>query len=299
MGDAKGSGLPAVFLHTSDGGVHWASVNDSSFGYFSGDLWRRLDFISPSTGYFFESGQAPQRIYKTTDGCAHWAALPLPDTIYVQILKWYNDRIGLVKGFWWENPTVNGQVVARTLDGGTNWEVYDNTTMGWGNDFEFVPGDPAKVWYTDDKGLYYSADTGRTWLRQRGWQMYSRDIVLTDPLHGWVLGDDSLLLYTTTGGLTGVQEDDPPIVTGFSLEQNYPNPFNSSTTIRYALPQRSHVTLSVFNTLGQQVATLVNGEVEAGYHELHFNAGSLASGLYIYRLSASSWTQTRTMLFIK
>jgi photosystem II stability/assembly factor-like uncharacterized protein len=78
MGDAKGSGLPAVFLHTSDGGAHLTSVNDSSFGYFSGDLWRRLDFIRSSTGYFFESGQAPQRIYKTTDVCAHWTALPLP-----------------------------------------------------------------------------------------------------------------------------------------------------------------------------------------------------------------------------
>jgi hypothetical protein len=188
--------------------------------------------------------------------------------------------------------------------------------MGRGNDFEFVPGDPAKVWYTDDKGLYYSADTGRTWLRQRGWQMYSRDIVFTDPLHGWVLGDDSLLLYTTTGGLTGVQEVDPPNVTGFSLEQNYPNPFNLSTTIRYALPHSSHVTLSVFNTLGQHVVTLVNGEVEAGYHEVQFsaiggslpagrqapsggNAAGLASGVYLCRLQAGSYSETKKLCLVR
>ena len=68
------------------------------------------------------------------------------------------------------------------------------------------------------------------------------------------------------------------------LSQNYPNPFNSSTTIGYALPERSHVTLTVFNTLGQQVANLFQGEQEAGYHSGVFDAAGLASSIYLYRL---------------
>lgn len=68
------------------------------------------------------------------------------------------------------------------------------------------------------------------------------------------------------------------------LEQNYPNPFNPSTTIRFGLPQRSHVTLTVFNTLGQQVAQLVNAELEAGYHDAVFEPTHLASGVYFYRM---------------
>ncbi len=85
----------------------------------------------------------------------------------------------------------------------------------------------------------------------------------------------------------------------FHLSQNYPNPFNPSTTIRYGLPHRSAVQLVVFNALGQQVATLVHGEKEVGYHEAMFNASGLPSGVYFYRLTAGSFTQTRKLLVIR
>jgi len=79
-------------------------------------------------------------------------------------------------------------------------------------------------------------------------------------------------------------EGKPSSPVEFELLQNYPNPFNPATTIRYALPGSSHVTLTVFNTLGQQVAELVNGDVGAGYHDVQFNAANLASGVYFYTI---------------
>jgi hypothetical protein len=85
----------------------------------------------------------------------------------------------------------------------------------------------------------------------------------------------------------------------FFIEQNYPNPFNPSTTIRYGLPSRSHVLLTVFNTLGQQVATLVQGEQEAGFHEVQFDASGFASGVYLYRLTAGSFVETRKLVLVR
>ena len=87
-----------------------------------------------------------------------------------------------------------------------------------------------------------------------------------------------------------------PVPETYSLSQNFPNPFNPSTTIRYALPGRSSVTLTLFNALGQHVATLVSREEEAGYHELTFDASALASGIYFYRVRAGGFVRTRKMV---
>jgi hypothetical protein len=91
--------------------------------------------------------------------------------------------------------------------------------------------------------------------------------------------------------------DEKPL--SYGLEEGFPNPFNPSTTIRFALPEKSHVTLLVFNTLGQQVAMLVNGEQEEGYHEVRFDASGLASGVYLCRMQAGEFVQIKRLLLMQ
>ncbi len=85
----------------------------------------------------------------------------------------------------------------------------------------------------------------------------------------------------------------------FALFQNYPNPFNPTTTIRYQLPQESKVVLKIFDILGAEVIELVNEKVEAGVYEVEFNAMSLPSGPYIFRISAENFVETKKMLLLK
>lgn len=99
--------------------------------------------------------------------------------------------------------------------------------------------------------------------------------------------------------LPSVNDDLHALPTDYALDQNYPNPFNPSTVIRYALLTLSHVTLTVYSTLGQIVCELVNADMNAGYHEVRFNATGLASGVYYYRLQAGAFVSTKKMFVLK
>jgi hypothetical protein len=85
----------------------------------------------------------------------------------------------------------------------------------------------------------------------------------------------------------------------FQLEQNYPNPFNPSTKIRYSIPQEGNVTLKIYDVLGNEVTTLIDEEKTAGVYEVEFNASKLSSGIYIYKLTAGNFIQTRKMILVK
>jgi len=85
----------------------------------------------------------------------------------------------------------------------------------------------------------------------------------------------------------------------FELAQNYPNPFNPATTIKFSIPQSSVVSLKVFNALGQEIKTLINGYKEAGSHAVYFDASELNSGIYFYRIEAGDFTAVRKMILIR
>jgi len=135
----------------------------------------------------------------------------------------------------------------------------------------------------------------------------------------WIKVHDSAQLILSSGFsapstnilIEMVQGDEPPpppdgiaftrpnIPLVYALYQNYPNPFNPKTLIEYDLPEESEVTLKVYNTLGQEVVTLVSGKYPAGSYKLTWDATNLASGVYLYRLHAGEYVETRKVVLLR
>ncbi|MGF1669021.1 MAG: T9SS type A sorting domain-containing protein [Balneolaceae bacterium] len=111
--------------------------------------------------------------------------------------------------------------------------------------------------------------------------------------------DNIVLSNSPTPPLFTNIDEDIVIPVSFQLNQNYPNPFNPTTNITFTLDSPAHVLLTVYNTQGQKVATLVDGVRTSGFHEVKFNAEGLASGTYMYRLQSDGQSITRKLTLIK
>ncbi len=112
-------------------------------------------------------------------------------------------------------------------------------------------------------------------------------------------GVPSTFIARWTSGASRVEQISTNVPRTFLLEQNYPNPFNPSTTIRYQLPVASEVKLEVYDVLGKKVATLVSERQAAGYYQYVWNANGLSSGVYLYRLQAGRFIETKKMMLVK
>ena len=304
MGDGIKSDSPALFLFTNDGGINWTSTNDPPFDGGSGDFWRRLSFHNSVSGYFFPSGSF-HGIYKTNDGGTTWFKTSF--NLNVLLMKFYDDNLGLII-----SPSTGSfpWILSRTTNGFNTWDSYATSFIDWPDDFEFLPGLPSKVWYTDMGGLYFSSDTGRTWTEQKIYDssLKGRDLVFTDKNHGWLLCDDGKVFYTSNNGgiITGIKNNKTELPKNYSLQQNYPNPFNPSTVISYNLPVSGKVVLKIYDILGNEVLTLVNMVQTAGGHQVVFNtqqttsrSTELASGIYFYTLKAGDFTESKKMVLLK
>lgn len=156
-----------------------------------------------------------------------------------------------------------------------------------------IYGFPNYLW----RGLYATNNSGATWT-YLGLDSIS--------VRGLVSYGDTTYAYTYADGLYKVRSTGSvssvgiaTVATSFRLEQNYPNPFNPSTTIRFSIPTRGHVSLKIFDLLGREIAKLIDSQMEAGSHETVFDAARLASGIYFCRLQSNSLVETKKLVLMK
>lgn len=297
MGDPSINGSiqkPTVFLRTTDGGKEWKQMNLSDLkGAVSGDVWRRVDFIDINDGYFCTAGE----LYATTDGGASFGPLDIDKQL--SVLKFYNKMTGIA----FITMTSGNSYSGRTFDGGNTWTLYRfpiEKGQGWGTDIEFIPGDPAKLWGAQGKGLFFSNDTGRTWTRQyQDIPGAVYDIEFTDSRHGWLISDNSVWYTSNGNSAVTYTENEKSLPSEFMLYQNYPNPFNPSTKIKYAINEASQVQLKIFNILGSQKALLVSEYQKPGEYQITFEPKDLPGGIYMVQLTAGNQVEVRKMLYLK
>ena len=114
-----------------------------------------------------------------------------------------------------------------------------------------------------------------------------------------IYSNGNLFWQDSTDVVVGIKSERTNVPLTYALYQNYPNPFNPSTTIQFDLPKTSEVTLKIFNTLGEEVATLVSYRLSVGSYSYEWDASNFASGVYLYRLKAGNYVQTRKMILMK
>jgi Secretion system C-terminal sorting domain len=147
------------------------------------------------------------------------------------------------------------------------------------------------------RGLYATNNSGVTWnylgldsISVRGLVSYG------DTTYAYTYAD-GLYKVRSTAGVNSVKPGTTPAL--FQLEQNYPNPFNPSTMIQFTVPSKGYVVLKVFNVLGQEVATLFDGEATTGLHQVTFDATKFASGVYFCRMDTGNFSATEKLLLLR
>ncbi len=198
----------------------------------------------------------------------------------------------------------NGNMFAGTnggvyfsSDNGTHWVTVNNGLIALDVRAFAVINNNIFVG-TQSNGVYLSTNNGGSWnVENKGLTTLdvSSFIAYDGELFAGTIGGGIFRRPLSDFGITTVNEKPAAAPAQFTLAQNYPNPFSATTSIEFQIPNEEHVTLKVYNALGEEVATLVNGNVTAGEHNFSFNANGIQNGVYFYRLTAGKFSQSGEM----
>jgi hypothetical protein len=283
---------------STDGGYNW-TTNDSlgSLSKFASND----SLLFAGSGLYSNSGwgygiSPPWGIYISRDQGYTWESTTFPEQQVTSLAV--RGNLVAVTSTLTDTASISYNHFHLSNDNGESWTTIDNGITGKGLDL---------IWLEDDlvastsEGIFYLKSGSNTWsLRSEG---LNDSIVGNLTLHNnelFLIGSSRTIWHRPISEITSVSEDQvDEMPTEFLLSQNYPNPFNPSTKIKYSIPQSSNVIIKVFDILGSEIETLVNEEKPTGTYEITWSAANLPSGVYFYRIQASSFVETKKMLLLK
>ena len=323
------SGASTFIYKTTNGGTNWTQVYTIAGGFIN-----TIKMTSATNGFAFGDVLSGNWLMlKTTDGGTTWTSLAtvagtgdgrnnclqiLGNDIWFgtgQNTVWHSTNLGInwtsatvtgitgqITGIQFNSALVGivgGATMSKTTDGGATWTLLAASGTGT---ISGIEGSGDDYWYVRGTTIYRSTNLGTSWTLSHTHTAAQNDISLaTDGagcMTGWS-GGTTGTIAKMTGVPVGINDPTSEIPSAYSLMQNYPNPFNPATSITFALPIAGNVELKVYDILGKEVASIVSGNMNAGTHIVPFDASALASGVYIYKITAGSFIDSKKMVLIK
>jgi len=299
---------PFTLIRTTDGGTTWNDIS-STLPSVTAEYGVCLQYDAVGSHFWFSSfsnldTSAARFLFHSSDRGLTWEKLSVPQFFGDFTASFSDTSNGLITG--------NSGKIARTTDGGKTW-TYRHDGVG------ILPLKMEKgtsnVWiqgyYDENAGnnpVFYSTDFGSTWGRQprnspvnvNGFSVTSHNVV-------WASGYNYLVLRNSTASVvTSVssQSRGTAIPQSMELSQNYPNPFNPTTMIKYNIRNAGQTKLTVYDVLGREVRTLVDGAQSSGWHIITWdgtndNRQGVSTGTYFYRIENNGQIETKKMIMLK
>ncbi len=277
---------PSAIYSTIDGGNTWSTqFNDEQIKGLA-----RLQFSDNTHGWCVGDDGT---LLKTENG-KDWTYMQIETTKDLSALHFVDNNTGFVGG--------KGGNIFNTTDAGKTWQRQSTYTVDEIEAIIFVNSEVG--WAGGDEGqILFTLNGGKKWIMQKTPITHDlKHLFFLDENFGWGCGVSPLVIKTKNGGgirpeLAKQNSDDTE--TEIVLNQNYPNPFNPDTKISFSIPEKSEVTLKIFDIVGNEIAVLLNKTLDKGKYTVNFSAYELLSGIYLYTLQAGDVKITKKMTLIK
>lgn len=301
----------AIYGHgvyrSEDNGDSWLSISNG----FPTE-YRAIALAINSQGHIFAGGDGFEGIFRSMDNGENWTEHKpgLTRTFVRDIEITANDDIFIGVGGdyfrsgWIFRSTTNGNVFTKVDNGLTlPTDPLDSGEEEVASLFSLPNGD---LYAGTTHGIFHSANNGDEWVQMNEGLKYGLLVTsLMANTSGRIFaGTAGYSVFRSVSPATAISDNITTIPGRFELSQNYPNPFNPTTTIRFSLPVASEVSLKIYDMNGRLVRTLVAESQAAGQHAVEWDGrdqrgNSIASGIYLYRMTAGEFSQTKRMIFLK